>query len=51
MAEIKQSSDQQALTHNLMPWWAASGFVGSGRLWPGDWARARAVVEGIWLGL
>lgn len=51
MAEIEQSSDQQAITHSLIPWWAASGFVGSGWLRPGDQAQARAVVEGIWLGL
>lgn len=39
------------ITHSLIPRWAASGFVGSGWLWAGDPARARAVAEGIWLGL
>lgn len=51
ITEIKQSGDQQAITHSLIPWWAASGFLGSVWLWPGDQAQARAVVEGIWLGL
>lgn len=51
MAETKQSSDQRSITHSLILWWAASGFVGSAWLWPGDQAQARAVVEGIWLGL